>query len=781
MQGVKKNNQSFPVAGWAKLNQVVVLTFGFVLCFLLLFSNLARAQDFRVTAVDVSGNKRIESSTILNFANLPESKVISAARLNTAYQNISESGLFESVELLPRNGRLLIKVQEYPTVNRIAFEGNRKITNEALQLLIQAKPRRVFNPTDIEQDLEAIVTAYAGIGNLATQVTPRIIRRSDNRVDLIFEISEGGTLEIERVSFVGNSAFSDRRLRRVLQTKQAGLLRGLIQRDTFVADRIEYDKQILKEFYQSNGFADFRVNDVKAELAEERDGYFITFNIREGKQFRFGKVTATSPLPEVDVAEFMAALTIKENAIYSPLDIEDDIARLERLALMNGLEFVQVVPRIDRDEGKRTLNVSFQLERGPRLFVERINIKGNTGTLDRVIRRYFRTAEGDPFNPRDIGQTARRLRASGLFASVEISSREGSSAEYVIIDVAVAEQPTGSLSFGASYSSAEGVGGAIEYSERNFLGRGQALALSLKGGVDNQVYSLRFTEPSFLYNDLSFSLKTAFRQTTQQNSFYDTSSLLFEPQLGFPTGDNSRLALRLTSKNDNITADYTAGDIISAEAALPAVNANGLGYTYSFDNRRSGLNPDAGFLFQLNQDLSGLGGNISSVKTQAKLVGQRKVLKDDVTLRATLEGGILNYSKGESRVIDRFNLGSQALRGFEPGGVGPREYDPANSVNDALGGEKFAVARLEADFPLGIPEEYGLSGSIFYDVGSLWGLNSNDADVLYADGSMRQVVGAALLWSTPIGPLRFNFTRAISKELHDKERSFEFTLSTLQF
>lgn len=778
MQGVLKIGQSHRIVGKGSGACWNALLFGLVLCLSIAFSTLVSAQDFRITSVDVTGNKRIESSTILNYANLPDTAVISAADLNTAYQNISSSGLFESVELLPSNGRLLIKVQEYPTVNQIAFEGNKKITNEALQTLVRAKPRRVFNPADIEQDLEAIVNAYADVGNLATQVVPRIIRRSDNRVDLVFEISEGGTLEIERVGFVGNSAFSDRRLRRVLQTKQAGILRGLIQRDTFVADRIEYDKQILKEFYQAKGYADFRVNDVKAEVAEEQDGYFITFNLREGHQFRFGKVVTRSNLPDVEAKEFAAVLKIEENSVYSPFDVENDIARLERLALMKGLEFVQVVPRIDRDDATRKLNVSFELNRGPRLFVERIDIKGNKGTLDRVIRRYFRSAEGDPFNPRDIGATARRLRASGLFASVDISSRDGSSPEYVIIDVAVAEQPTGSLSLGGSYSSAQGFGAALEYGERNFLGRGQALSLAIKGGVDNQVFSLRFTEPSFLYNDLSFSLKTAYRQTAQQNSRYDTSSVIFEPQLGFPIGESSKLALRVTGTSDDITNEYTAGDVITAEAALPAVSANGVGYSYSFDNLRSGLNPTAGFLFKLNQDFSGLGGDISSIRTKAKIVGQRKILKDEVTLRATLEGGVLSYSKGQSRVIDRFNMGSQVMRGFEPGGIGPREYNAASSVNDALGGEKFAAARFEADFPLGIPEEFGLTGSVFYDVGSLWDLTSSDPDVLYSDSSMRQVVGAALLWATPIGPLRFNFTRAISKELHDREQDFEFTLST---
>ena len=778
MRGVRKMNYSQWLGGKARWSGLNGALFGAALVLMTIVSGTVFAQEFRFSSIDVLGNRRIETSTVLNYANIPVSQVVDAAELNTAYQNISDSGLFESVELQPLNGRLLIKVQEYPTVNQIAFEGNKKITNKSLESLISAKPRRVFNPTDVEQDLEAIVKAYADIGNLATQVTPQIIRQSDNRVDLVFEIFEGGTVEIERISFVGNSAFSDRRLRRVLQTKQAGFLRAIIQRDTFNSDQVEYDKQILKDFYQSKGFIDARVNDVKAELAEERDGYFITFNLREGQQFRFGKISATSDLPNVNPKEFSAASKIKENSVFAPLDVENDIVRLEYLALRKGLEFLKITPRIARDDANQLINVTFELTRGARQFVERINIEGNTGTLDRVIRRYFRTAEGDPFNPRDIGATARRIRASGLFANVDISSRDGSSSEQVIIDVAVTEKATGSLSLGGSYSSAQGFAAALEYGEKNFLGRGQSLSLALKGGTDNQVYSLRFTEPSFLYNDLSFSLNAAFRQTAQQNSLFDTTSIIFEPQLGFPVGEDGRLALRIFNKTDNITAEYTSGDVISTEATLPEVSANGVGYTYSLDTRRSGFNPATALVLQVNQDFSGIGGDTTSISTTAKLVGQTKVLKDAVTLRATLEGGVLNYSKGQSRVIDRFRMGSQVMRGFEPGGIGPREYDTANSVDDALGGEQYSAARFEADFPLGIPEEFGLSGSIFYDVGSLWGITSSDPDLLYKDSSMRQVVGAAILWATPIGPLRFNFTRALKKEQYDKEQDFEFTLST---
>ena len=758
---------------------IAVMLFGAVTWF---NAGAAKAQQYRFSSIDVVGNLRIESSTIRSYAGISTSQSLSAADLNAAYQSIASSGLFEEVEIVPNGARLVIKVKEFPTINRVAFEGNSRIKDEVLAGLVKSQTRKVFNPTEVEQDRAAIAEAYANSGRLAAKVNPKFIRLSDNRVDLVFEIFEGGLVEIERISFVGNRAYSDRKLRSVLETKQAGLLRTFIQRDTFVEDRIEFDKQVLSDFYKSRGYADFRINSVNAEISQERDAYFITFNIREGQKFTVGQIDVTTDLSGIDSKAFARAGKVRTGQTYSPLAIENDITRMERFANQEGLEFLRITPRISRNDASLSLDVNYVIERGPRIFVERIDIEGNTATLDRVIRRQFRIVEGDPFNPSEIRSSARRIRALGFFSNADVTSREGSNPEQVVVDVKVEEAPTGSLSFGASYSTAAGAGGLVEYSERNFLGRGQALSLKLTAGTGNQTYSFDFTEPAFLYNDLSLSILTSYAETQRQFSQYNTSALKIRPQLSFPLSEQTRLGVRYQYAESKLSnASLSTGAVIGEELALGNISESGLGYTLSFDSRRTGLDPDAGVLARIEQDFSGLGGDTTSLKTTGLISGEMKVLGEEVTLIGTIEGGMLSYSKGQSRVVDRFQLGSGIMRGFEPGGIGPREYDSVNGVNDALGGDKFAAMRLEALFPIGLPEEYGITGGVFYDVGNLWGLEYDSADIQYEKGAWRQAAGVSIIWITPVGPFRFNFSRAIAKELLDTANDFELTLATRRF
>ena len=758
---------------------VAVMLFGAVTWF---NAGAAKAQQYRFSSIDVVGNLRIESSTIRSYAGISTAQSLSASDLNAAYQSIASSGLFEEVEIVPNGARLVIKVKEFPTINRVAFEGNSRINDEVLAGLIKSQTRRVFNPTEVEQDRAVIAEAYANSGRLAAKVNPKFIRLSDNRVDLVFEIFEGGLVEIERISFVGNRAYSDRKLRSVLETKQAGLLRTFIQRDTFVEDRIEFDKQVLSDFYKSRGYADFRINSVNAEISQERDAYFITFNIREGQKFSVGQIDVTTDLSGIDTKAFARAGKVRTGQTYSPLAIENDITRMERFANQEGLEFLRITPRISRNDASLSLDVNYVIERGPRIFVERIDIEGNTATLDRVIRRQFRIVEGDPFNPSEIRASARRIRALGFFSNADVTSREGSNPEQVVVDVKVEEAPTGSLSFGASYSTAAGAGGLVEYSERNFLGRGQALSLKMTAGTGNQTYSFDFTEPAFLYNDLSLSLLTSYAETQRQFSQYNTSALKIRPQLSFSLSEQTRLGVRYQYTESKLSnASLSTGAVIGEELALGNISESGLGYTLSFDTRRTGLDPDAGVLARIEQDFSGLGGDTTSLKTTGLISGEMKVLGEEVTLIGTIEGGMLSYSKGQSRVVDRFQLGSGIIRGFEPGGIGPREYDGVKGVNDALGGDKFAAMRLEALFPIGLPEEYGITGGVFYDVGNLWGLEYDSADIQYEKGAWRQAAGVSIIWITPVGPFRFNFSRAIAKELLDTANDFELTLATRRF
>ncbi len=740
----------------------------------------AQAQNYTFSGFDVEGNRRIETSTIIARTGITPGQAVTAGQLNDAYQRLLDSGVFETVELTPRGSTLAIKVQEYPTINKISIEGNRRVKDDLLLDAISSQPRKVFTPQTAEADADTIAEIYSAQGRVAATVIPRIIRRSDNRVDLVFEVAEGTVIEIERVSFVGNRAYSDRRLRRVLETKQANILRTFLRGDTFIADRIEFDKQVLRDFYLSRGYVDFRVNSANVEFTRERDAFYLVMNITEGQKFSFGKVSTVSEIPGVDAAAYQAALKIKPGVTYSPTLIENSIARQERLGLKNGVDFLRVEPRVTRNNRDLTLDVQFVLTKGPRIFVERIDIEGNTTTLDRVIRRQFDTVEGDPFNPREIRQSAERIRALGFFAVADVETREGSSPSQVIVDVDVEEQPTGSLSLGGSYSVSDGFGIAIGLEERNFLGRGQKLGVTLSTAQDSEQYTLNFSEPYLLGRKLGFDLGLGLTTTNSSFASYDTKTVFFTPQLTYAIGELSSLRLRYNWNDSEMTqqSGEVNGAVIASEIAQGKRSTSALGLTYVYDSRIGGLNPNAGVLFEVGVDAAGLGGDNKYFKSSARAIAQTKVLNEEMTLRATLETGALHWQGNDfSRTLDRYLLGPNIFRGFEPAGLGPR--DLSNGQDDAIGGNYYWVARFESDFPLGLPEELGLRGGVFYDVGNLWNISNVDttgANIVGADGSIRHVIGVSLLWDTPFGPLRFNFSQAVKKEEFDKEQNFDFTI-----
>lgn len=740
------------------------------------------AQNFRFNSIVVDGNNRIGDAAILTRAGIAPGQTVTAGQVNAAVQNLQASGLFETVSVEPRGGTLIISVVEYPTINRISFEGNRRVDDEALSATIQSQERRVFNPSQAERDASAIAEAYSTEGRIAARVSPRVIRRSDNRVDLVFEIFEGDVVEVERISFVGNRVYSDRRLRRVLETKQAGLFRALIKSDTLVEDRIEFDKQVLSDFYNSRGYVDFRTLSTNAQLTEERDGFFLVFNVQEGQQFKFGEVTVISELPEVDEVAYQSLVKVRPGVVYSPTLVEAEISRLERQGQREGIDFLRVEPRVIRNDRDLTLDVELVISRGPRVFVERIDIEGNTTTLDRVVRRQFKIAEGDPFNPREIRDAAERIRSLNYFSVADVNAREGSRPDQVVIDVDVEEQNTGSLNFGGAFSADDGFGLVVSFSERNFLGRGQTLGLDFSSAEESARYGIRFVEPALLGRDVAFGLNLNYSESDSSFTNYDTETLTFQPSLTFPISENGRLSLRYIYQDaEQIQRDpIENGNVVQNEIDAGSQVASALGYTYTYDSRTSGLNPNAGFLFEFGQDFAGLGGDSEYIRTRAKVVGQRLAFNEEVVLRATLEGGLLSWSGGTNRTIDRFTIGPSILRGFEPGGIGPRDLS-APEDPDPLGGNLFLAARFEAEFPLGLPEELGIRGGVFYDVGNLWNLDDVDlsgGNIVGEGGSFRHVIGFSVFWDTAIGPLRLNFSNALKKEDFDEEQTFDLTIST---
>ena len=743
----------------------------------------ADAQTYRFNTIAIEGNIRVDDSTLFGLAGFGRGESVSAGQLNAAYGNIAASGLFETVEFVPQGNTLLIRVSEYPIIGIVNFEGNRRIDDDAIAQVVQTRAGRVLSPSVVEADARAIAELYAQRGRSAAEITPRIIPRGNNRVDLAFEIAEGNVVEIERLSFVGNRAYSSYRLRQVLNTKQAGVLRWLVQRDTFVAERINLDRQLLTDFYLSRGYVDFEILSVTSELARERDGFFLTFNIREGLQYRFGNISVVSQVEGIDAADYERELRLRPGTVFSPTVLEQNIARIERLAEQRGLRFIRAEPRFTRNNRNQTIDVEFAIVRGERIFVERIDIQGNTTTLDRVVRRQFTSAEGDPLNPREIREAAERIRALGYFADVAVDTRQGSAPDQAIVDVEVEETTTGSLGFSVSYGRAQGIGFGISFAEQNFLGRGQQVSISFNTVKGSRDISLQFAEPALLERDLRYSLGVGYRETKSFFSDFNTREAFLNNSIGFPVSEYGRLQLRQGLVADRLTGlPGTGSERLKADEDAGTAVTGTLGYTYTYDTRRVGIDPTRGTILSLSQDF-GLGNQSRRfVKTEGRAGYEMAVFNEDVILRGDARVGVLHMINGESRNRERYQL-SNIMRGFGPGDSGPRDFEAAN--NDVLGGNRYFAVQLEAQFPLGTPEEYGLSGGVFADVGSVWGVDNvggGGINMVDADGTdynkmhIRAALGVSLFWDSPLGPLRFDFSRPVRKLDRDRAQNFDFSI-----
>jgi outer membrane protein insertion porin family len=765
---------------------------------ILAISLLAPSQptDAQATAtfsrIDVAGTQRIDPETVRVFAGLEAGVPLTPEEINLAVRRLFASGLFESVEIVPEAGRLVITVVENPTINRIAFEGNRSLDDETLTTAIELRPRLAYSVAAAEADAQRILDAYRAAGRFAARVEPVIIRQPDNRVDLVFEITEGRVTPIQRIAFVGNQVFSDTRLRRAIQTGQANLWTSIFGGLTYDADRLELDRELLRQFYLERGYIDFRVVSSTAELAPERNAFFVTFTVSEGERYDFGTPSVVSSVPGLNAADFAPLLNeIRPGRVYNAVQVERVIERMAFQAGQQGFAFVEIVPRIQRDDANRRVDITFELQEGERVFIERIDIVGNTRTLDRVIRRQFRVVEGDAFNAREVRAAEDRIRGLGYFANTQVSVREGAAPASAIVRVEVEEQPTGSLNLGGAFSTNEGLAAQISITERNFLGRGQTVSAAFSGSSQFQNLEFGFAEPALLDRDLLAGFSLYYRDRNFDEQSFQTRNVGFEPRIGFPTSENGRLTVRYRLSEDEISDVVANTSQIIRDEEGKAITSS-MAFTYAFDRRNSVVDPTAGFILSMSQEFAGIGGDTQFSKTQGTARAFTSLFDEDLVFAATLEGGA-QFWDGNSRVTERFSTGGDSFRGFARNGIGPRDRcgpgldlpdcvrGPENvSVDEPLGGNYFAVARLDASFPIGFPQEYGIFGGVFADAGSVWGLDNTAGSMGEVDDSfyVRSSVGVSVIFETAFAPLRFNYAWPLRSRPGDEEEQFRFTIQT---
>ena len=754
------------------------ICFAFFLLFINFFEGVyekfgsAHASETNILEILVQGAKRIDPETIISFGQIELGEKFDEVKLNEIIKKLFDTGLFADVQLSLQDGLLTVFVEENPLINRVVFEGNDRIDSEDLERELQLKPRQVLTRTKVQQDTQRLLDIYRVTGRFGVKVQPQLVMLEQNRVDLIFEIDEGKLSKISKISFIGNDKFSDSNLRDVIQSKEDAFYRFLTSDSTYDPDRLNFDGELLRRFYLNNGFIDFQVVSTVGELSTGDDSFAVTFTLDEGKRYRLGKITLESAVEDINIGDLHHLLKGLEGSWYNARLINKAVDRLVGQLGLDGFAFVDIKREIKRNVNKNAVVLALYIAKTPRVYVERINIEGNSRTLDAVIRREFDLLEGDAFNVSKLRRARRSIRNLGFFSKAKVDSMPGSAKDKTIIRVSVEEKSTGEISLGAGFSSQDGPLANIGIRERNLLGKGQDLTFNFKGSAARQEFKIGFTEPYFLDRDVSAGFDLVQSTTDRQTeSSFDERKAGGGLRLGYSLGPDLRQRLKYSFERTQIrNVDDQASIFIKEQEGNNTVSQ--VGHTTSYDRLDNRRQPSKGYAVSLTNDLAGLGGDARHLRSKLRAGYFVPILEDQV-LSFKLETGYIKGIGEDVKIGERFFLGGRKIRGFAPSGIGPRDLE----TKDVLGGNQYYTGSVELRFPIGLPNELGLKASIFSDVGSLSGLDQNSSQIEDSSG-LRASVGMGLSWATGIGLMRLDFASAMLKEELDETEFISFSFGT---
>lgn len=730
-----------------------------------------------VGSISVQGNQRVEESTILNYAGLSSGQPYSTDVINAALKSLFATGFFSDAHIIPvgTSGSkvdISIDVVENPVVNKVAFEGNKAVEDKDLQGELELKPRAIYTRTKVQSDVKRILDIFRRGGRYSAEVTPKTIQRDQNRVDIVYEIKEGTIARVKKISFIGNENYTSSQLLKRIRTEEARWYKFLSSDDKYDPERMQYDQELLRRFYTSEGYADFQVKSAYAELSPAKDYFTIVFTIEEGQKYSFGKVDIASSLKGVDQGQLKGIISTQAGNTYDGSKIESSIDALVKELGNKGYAFVEIEPKVERNTADRKVDLVYNVKEGPRVYIEKINIVGNVRTLDEVVRRELRVVEGDPFNTAKIARSEQRLNNLGFFEKVKLTNTQGSSRDKTILNVEVQEKSTGEISLGGGYSTTDGPLAEFGIRESNFLGRGQDLRFSTTVSGARQQYDISFTEPYFLDRELSagFDLfKTQLNVSSQTPYQLDNNGAKL--RLGYALTEKWTQFLNYTYKRTDVTDIQSDASIFIIRQAGQTTQSS-VGQTISFENRDNRLSPTSGGFFRLSQDVAGLGGDTRWLRHEITGAYFYPIAPKWVASMNGAGGYIFGFSK-DVGIQDRFFLGGQSFRGFENYGVGPH----AKSTGDALGGTSYFTVSPELAFPLGLPDDLGFTGQVFAQAGSLWNSQETGTDVS-DNNKVRITAGGGVSWASPFGPIRIDLTHAIVKEKYDRTQIFQFNFGT---
>ncbi len=750
--------------------QIYHLTLGFAICWI--FISTAHAYT-EIGNVKIRGNQRIESATILSYFGIKQGSRITRYDLNTGIKKLYDTGFFGNVEIASEGNDLIVTVLENPSINLVAFEGNDALDDDELKREVTLKPRSIYTRTAIQNDVKRLLTVYKRNGYYSAKINPQIIQLEQNRVNLVYEVEEGAESTIRHIAFIGNKAFTSDTLRSIINSESSAWYQFLSSNDKYDPDRLLYDQELLRRHYRSHGYADFKILSAIAELTPDRKEFYLTFTLDEGEPYRFGDIGIHSTLRSVQKPDLEEQLLTKPSDLYNASLIEESIDKMVETLGNYGFAFVDIDPEIAKRTGEdKIIDLTYKIKEGPRVYVERIHIHGNARTLDEVIRREFRLAEGDAYSTSKLRRSEQRLRNLGFFEKLDVRTVSGSAPDKTIIEVEVEEKSTGEITLGAGFSSTDGALADVGITERNLLGRGQSLKLRTMLAAERQQFDLSFTEPYMFNRELAGGIDLyKITQDLQEESSFDRDAVGGKLRTGYKLSERLRHTLFYSFEENKISdVDSTASRFIRDQEGTNVTSM--VGHSLIYDDRDNRFAPTSGWFWRFNQDVAGLGGDDHFLRHE--VMGEYYYsIAPKWTLAFTGSTGHIASLDDDVRINHRFFVGGRDLRGFDDAGIGPRD----TTTGDSLGGNLFWTGSAELRFPLGLPEELGFMGAAFIDAGSLWEVDDSGSEVA-DDDSVRMSAGLGLAWSSPFGPIRIDFATPIIEEDYDVEENFRFSFGT---
>lgn len=750
----------------------------------MLYSFSSLAGD-RINKITVYGNKRVETSTVESYLGLKVGDEYTPSKQNDSIKNLYSTAFFEDISIRFSNGNLIVSVKETPFVSKVDFKGNSKVKTSMLSKEMLTTAGESLSSARIQADVEKIKEIYKRSGRFSVNIEPKIEAQENNRVKVIFNIAEGPKTGIKRIYFVGNDNYRDTELRSVILTKESSWFRFLDTSDTYDPDRIEYDKELLREFYQSVGFADFRVISATAELSQTKEYFTVTYSIEEGEKYNFGDIQIDNKLQDIDTTDLVKFINVKAGQTFNMTALEKVAEKISAHLASLGYPQITVYPDITNNRASKLVDVKFVLDKSDKIFISKINIEGNLKTEDRVIRREFKIAEGDIFNRSYIEKGEQNLRNLDYFEKIAVKIAPTDKRGRYNLNIDVQEKSTSSIGVDFGYNTAGGIFGRLSFLERNFIGTGKHLNFGVQGSKKNTSYYAGITEPYFLDKDLSLSFNVFKNHSGrsggwgQQEQNYTLKSVGLRTGLGYQIAEDVSHDIEHTIKSDELRAPSSSSSRFLVEQ-LGKFNTSALGHTITFDQTDSKIVPKNGYIVSGSQEYAGLGGNNKYLKHEGDVKYFYSFMNNKITLKlASSAGNIRGVSGKIVRISDRFNLGDASLRGFSAGGVGPRD----KVTDEGLGGQNYYSFTTELNFPLGMPEEFNLSGAIFADFGSVWGVTLSPKsgykkEDFYNDKSLRASVGFGFIWVTRFAPIRVDWALPVKKKPYDDTQRFHIRFST---